>query len=60
MKIKINRISKMVVHHVGNKAKGDGVEFGGNLIPIDDIEQDIKKLISKSFDITDLYQMSYD
>lgn len=44
MKIKINRISKMVVHHVGNKTKGDGVEFGGNLIPIDDIEQDIKNL----------------
>lgn len=44
MKIKINRISKMVVHHVGNKIKGDGVEFGGNLIPIDDIEQDIKNL----------------
>lgn len=60
MKIKINRISKMVVHHVGNKAKGDGVEFGGNLIPIDDIEQDIKKLISKSFDITDLYHFYFE
>lgn len=60
MKIKINRISRMVVHHVGNKAKGDGVEFGGNLIPIDDIEQDIKKLISKSFDITDLYHFYFE
>lgn len=50
----------MVVHHVGNKAKGDGVEFGGNLIPIDDIEQDIKKLISKSFDITDLYHFYFE
>lgn len=60
MKIKINRISKMVVHHVGNKAKGDGVEFGGNLIPIDDIEQDIKKLISKSFDIADLYHFYFE
>lgn len=60
MKIKINRISKMVVHHIGNKAKGDGVEFGGNLISIDDIEQDIKKLISKSFDITDLYHFYFE
>lgn len=50
----------MVVHHVGNKSKGDGVEFGGNLIPIDDIEQDIKKLISKSFDITDLYHFYFE
>lgn len=50
----------MVVHHIGNKAKGDGVEFGGNLIPIDDIEQDIKKLISKSFDITDLYHFYFE
>lgn len=50
----------MVVHHIGNKAKGDGVEFGGNLIPIDDIEQDFKKLISKSFDITDLYHFYFE
>lgn len=50
----------MVVHHIGNKAKGDGVEFGGNLISIDDIEQDIKKLISKSFDITDLYHFYFE
>lgn len=50
----------MVVHHIGNKAKGDGVEFGGNLIPVDDIEQDIKKLISKSFDITDLYHFYFE
>lgn len=60
MKIKINSISKMVVHHIGSKAKGDGVEFGGNLIPIDDIEQDIKNLISKSFDITDLYHFYFE
>lgn len=60
MKIKINNINKMVVHHIGNRAKGDGVEFGGNLIPIDEIEQDIKKLISKSFDITDLYHFFFE
>lgn len=50
----------MVVHHIGSKAKGDGVEFGGNLIPIDDIEQDIKNLISRSFDITDLYHFYFE
>ena len=37
MKINIDRVSKMVVHHVGSKAKGDGVDFGGNLIPVKDI-----------------------
>lgn len=50
----------MVVHHIGNKAKGDGVEFGGNLIPIEDIEQDIKTLISKSFDLKDLYHFYFE
>lgn len=60
MKIKIDNISKMVVHHIGIKAKGDGVDFGGNLISIDDIEQDIKKLISKSFDIADLYHFYFE
>ena len=59
MKININRVSNMVVHHVGSKAKGDGVDFGGNLIPVEDIEPDIKKLVSKAFDINDLYHFFF-
>ena len=60
MKINIDRVSKMVVHHVGSKAKGDGVEFGGNLIPVEDIELDIKKMVSKSFDVNDLYHFYFE
>lgn len=60
MKITIDGVSKMVVHHVGCKAKGDGVEFGGNLIPIEDIEPDIKKLVSRSFDVNDLYHFYFE
>ena len=60
MKISINSVSKMVVHFIGNKAKGDGVDFGGNLIPVEDIEQDIKKLVAKSFDFCDLYHFYFE
>lgn len=60
MKTKIDKVSRMVVHHIGSKANGDGVGFGGNLIPIDDIEQDIKALISKSFELDDLYHFYFE
>lgn len=60
MKINIDEVSKMVVHHVGSKAKGDGVEFGGNLISVEDIEPDIKKLVSRTFDINDLYHFYFE
>lgn len=50
----------MVVHHVGCKSKGDGVEFGGNLIPVEDLEPDIKKMVSKSFDVNDLYHFYFE
>ena len=60
MKINIDRVSKMVVHHVGSKAKGDGVDFGGNLISVEDIEPDIKKLVSKAFDINDPYHFYFE
>ena len=60
MKINIDKVSKMVVHHVGCKAKGDGVEFGGNLIPVEDLEPDIKKMVSKSFDVNDLYHFYFE
>lgn len=60
MKINIDRVCKMVVHHVGSKAKGDGVEFGRNLIPVEDIEPDIKKMVNKSFDVNDLYHFYFE
>lgn len=60
MKVKINSVSKMVVHFVGNKAKGNGVDFGGNLIPVEDIECDIKKLVLKAFDFSDLYHFYFE
>lgn len=50
----------MIVHHIGNKANGDGVGFGGNIISTVGIEEDIKKLISKSFELSDLYHFYYE
>lgn len=50
----------MIVHHIGNKANGDGVGFGGNIIPTTGIDDDIKNLISKSFELSDLYHFYYE
>lgn len=50
----------MVVHHVGNKSKGDGVNFSEKTISLDGIEEDLKRLIIKSFDLSDLYHFYYE
>lgn len=63
MKTKISNIGKieqMVAHHVGNKTTGDGVGFGLNLIPLEDIESDIIALIQKSFDLGDFYHFYFE
>lgn len=60
MKINIENVAQMAVHHIGSKVKGDGVVFGDNLIPVDNLQQDIRKLISKSFDVNDLYHFCFE
>lgn len=50
----------MIVHHVGNKANGEGVGFSEKSIMLDDIEDDIKHLLTKSFDLDDLYHFYFE
>ena len=54
MKITIDSIEKMIVHHVGNKSNGEGVGFSEKNVNLEGIEQDIKKLLRKSFEMDDL------
>ena len=45
--VKFGKIDKFVVHFVGNKTNGEGVNFSNNLIHIEKIEPYIKKLLLK-------------
>ncbi|MCJ0830539.1 nucleoid-associated protein [Acinetobacter sp. NIPH1876] len=48
-KFEINQLNKFVVHHVGNKSKGDGLIFSKNQKDISSIDSHLINLISKSF-----------
>lgn len=60
MKTKIGHIEKMVVHHVGCKAKGEGVGFTDNIICPDEFENDLITLLQKSFKLDDLYHFYFE
>jgi len=60
MKTKINKVCQMIVHHVGNKANGEGVGFSDKSLKVQDIEEDIKRLLVKSFNIDDLYHFYFE
>lgn len=59
MKITIDSIEKMIVHHVGNKSNGEGVGFSEKNVNLEGIEQDIKKLLRKSFEMDDLFRFYF-
>lgn len=50
----------MIVHHVGNKANGEGVGFSERNVALEDIEQDVKNLFRKSFDLDDMYHFYFE
>ena len=60
MKITIDSIEKMIVHHVGNKSNGEGVGFSEKNVNLEGIEQDIKKLLRKSFEMDDLFRFYFE
>ena len=60
MKTKIGHIEKMAIHHVGCKAKGEGVGFTENIICPDDIENDLLLLLQNSFRLDDLYHFYFE
>jgi len=60
MKQKNEHIRKMIVHHVGNKSNGEGVGFSSRELAFDAIEEDLVKLILKSFKTDDLYHFYFE
>ncbi len=50
----------MIVHHVGNKSKGEGVGFSSDELIFDTIKSDLVKLIIKSFNENDLYHFYFE
>lgn len=50
----------MIVHHVGNKSNGEGVGFSSRELIFDTIENDLVKLILKSFKEDDLYHFYFE
>lgn len=60
MKQKNEHIKKMIVHHVGNKSNGEGVGFSSSELTFDIIENDLVRLILKSFKTDDLYHFYFE
>lgn len=60
MKQRIDRVEHMVVHHVGNKSNGEGIGFSHQELSFKTIEQELLRLIEKSFSLNDLYHFYYE
>lgn len=50
----------MIVHHVGNKSNGEGVGFSDSELDFASIEQELLKLVERSFNLNDLYHFYYE
>lgn len=50
----------MIVHHVGNKSNGEGVGFSEQELDFSSIEQELLKLVERSFNQDDLYRFYYE
>ncbi len=59
-KFDISKINKFVVHHVGNKGKGDGIIFSENQEDISNISSQIISLFQKSFVSEDKFNFSFE
>ena len=55
----VGRISKLIIHFVGNKNNGDGVRFSDNLSNFENTEEDILHLINNSFKLDELFQFYF-
>lgn len=60
MKAKIDKITHMIVHHVGNKSNGEGVGFCNSELDFESIEPELLKLLERSFNLNDLYHFFYE
>ncbi|MCR5038662.1 MAG: nucleoid-associated protein [Bacteroidales bacterium] len=60
MKPKIDKVTHMIVHHIGNKSNGEGVGFSREELNFKAIEPELLKLIERSFNHDDLYHFYYE
>jgi len=59
-KFDINKVNKFVVHHVGNKGKGDGLIFSENQKNVSNISPYIISLFEKSFISEEKFAFSFE
>ena len=57
--VKFGKIDKFVVHFIGNKTNGDGVNFSNSLIHVEKIEPYIKKLLLNNFKLDELFNLYF-
>ena len=55
----IGQIKNTIIHQVGNKYNADGVKFSSEETYLDDISDDIVKMLEKSFKTDELYQFYF-
>ena len=60
MKPRIDKVTHMIVHHIGNKSNGEGVGFSHEELDYKGIEKDLLKLVDRSFNLSDLYHFYYE
>lgn len=60
MKPRIDNVTHMVVHHIGNKSNGEGVGFSNEELDYKSIEPELLKLMENSFDLNDYYHFYYE
>jgi hypothetical protein len=55
----IGKIESLIIHFIGNKNNGDGVRLSEELTHFEEIEGQIKELISNNFKTEELYQFFF-
>lgn len=55
----IGKIDKLIIHFIGNKNNGDGVRLSDELTHFENIEEQIKGLISNNFKTEELYHFFF-
>lgn len=60
MKIKIGKVSHMIVHYVGNKNREEGVSFSERELDYSEVSLDLTTMLSKSFDAKEPYHFFFE
>jgi hypothetical protein len=60
MKIKIGKVSHMIVHYVGNKNREEGVSFSEKELDYSEVSSDLATMLAKSFDTKEPYHFFFE